>query len=74
MRVDRFMPDAINTMAWMIRDDKEGQMVRYTDYVKLHETAQRLADALDNMPILSEGHLKVKDKALNEFYDDTLAP
>jgi hypothetical protein len=51
-----------------------GEYVKYADYVKLHETVQRLADALDNMPILSEGHLKVKDKALNEFYDDTLAP
>jgi hypothetical protein len=51
-----------------------GDYVNYDDYVKLYETAQRLADALDNMPILSEGHLKVKDKALNEFYDDTLAP
>lgn len=48
--------------------------VSYLDFLILYETAQKLADALDNMPIFSEGHLKVKDKALNEFYDDTLAP
>lgn len=48
--------------------------VSYLDFLILYETAQKLADALDKMPIISAGHLKIKDEALEEFLDNTLTP
>jgi hypothetical protein len=69
----------MNVRRWCILRDRDvitsnGKYVEWQDYLVLYDTAKKLAEALDNMPCISDGHIKVKDEVLREFNEKTLIP
>lgn len=69
----------MNVSRWTPLGDRDvvnplGEYVEWVDYYTLYQTAQLLADALDKMPCISDGHLQIKDQALFTFRENTLIP
>lgn len=52
--------------SWMVEHNL-GDYVEYVDYTKLYLVAKQLAEALHNLPCLSDDHLQIKDAALTLF-------